>query len=107
MTTPFSIKSPICGHCHTLGREVEVDIKHREEGEDIGDNDHEVGERKAKHRGKVLPHIASACAVLANLRHRILKEDEDADDDNEDTTTNLYCGVVLIYRALQEGIYRK
>ena len=84
-----------------------VDIKHREEGEDIGDNDHEVGKRKAKHRDKVLPQIASACAVLANLRHRILKEDEDTDDDNEDTTTNLYCGVVLIYRALQEGIYRK
>ena len=90
---------------HLLAREL--DIEHREEGEDIGYDNHKVGQREAKHRAEVLPEVAAPRAVLADLWHGVLEEDEYSHNHDKETADHLDDGVVLVYVALQQGVDRK
>ena len=57
------------------------DLEYGEEGQDVGDDHDEVGDRQPEDRGEVLPQRTLAGPVAADLRHGVLREDVDADDD--------------------------
>ena len=75
-----------------------------EEGQDVGNDDDEVGDRQAEDRGEVLPQRGAAGAVAANLRHGVLREDVDADEDDEDAADDAQQGAVLLNLVLEHRI---
>ena len=71
-------------------------FENREESQDIGNDQHEIGDRKAKNRSEVLCKAGLAGPVAADLRYRVLKEDIDAYDDYEDAGDHTQQLVVLV-----------
>ena len=64
-----------------VGHVAARNLEHREEGQDIGDDHDEIGDRKSENRSEILPQRGFSGTVAADLRHGILREDENADKD--------------------------
>lgn len=97
--------------CHILTLGSRSHTEHRKEGEDIWDNHHKVGDCKAEHRGKILPQRSVARAIATNLRHRVLEEDIDADNDDKYTADKAQNMAILLnlrlhHRIEEVGNYR-
>ncbi len=80
------------------------DLKDCEECQDIGDHHNEVGQRKAKDRGEILPRSLLARVVAAHLHRGILQEDVGADDNHQDTAPDAQDHVVLLDLAAQHRV---
>ena len=94
-----------CKHrCHILTTRSRTHAEHSEEGEDIWDNYNEVGNSKAEHRGEVLPQRSITRAVAANLRHRVLEEDVDADNNHKDTAHKAQDVAILLDLRLHHRV---
>ena len=79
-------------------------FENREESQDIGNDQHEIGDRKAKNRSEVLCKAGLAGPVAADLRYRVLKEDIDAYDDYEDAGDHTQQLVVLVDLSLEHRV---
>ena len=90
---------------HSLVRDVAArNLEDGEEGEDIGDDHDEVGDRKPEDRGEILPQRGFARAVAADLGDGVLGEDVDADDYHEDAADHAQQRVVLLDLGLEHRI---
>ena len=50
-----------------VGHVAARNLEHREEGQDVGDDHDEIGDRKPEDRGEILPQRGFARAVAADL----------------------------------------
>jgi len=75
-----------------------------EKSQDVGNDQHEIGDRKAENRGEVLRKAGLAGPVAADLRYRVLKEDIDAYDDYEDAGDYAQQLVVLVDLGLKHRV---
>ena len=90
---------------HSLVRDVAArNLEHREEGQEVGDDHDEIGDRKPEDRGEILPQRGFARAVAADLRHGILCEAENADDHHEDAADHPQQRGVLFDLGLEHRI---
>lgn len=74
--------TPQSGHIDRFDRR---DFEDGEEGQDIGDDQDEIGDRQSEYRGEILPESCSSGTIPAYLGYRILEKDIDPDDDDEDS----------------------
>lgn len=82
---------------------VEI-LKMAKKSQDVGNDQHEIGDRKAENRGEVLRKAGLAGPVAADLRYRVLKEDIDAYDDYEDAGDYAQQLVVLVDLGLKHRV---
>ena len=80
------------------------DLEYGEEGQDVGDDHDEVGDREAEDRHEVLHEARLARPVAADLRHGVLREDVDPDDHHEDAARDPQQRVVLLDVALEHRV---
>lgn len=78
--------------------------EHGEEGEKVGNDDHEIGDGEAEHRGEILPHGGLAGTVATDLRYGILEEDIDSHDNHEHTADNTQEKAVFVDLCLQHRV---
>lgn len=79
-------------------------VEDGEEREDIGDDHDEIGDRQPENRNEILPQGAPARAVAPDLRHGVLREDVDADPDDQQPADDAQDGVVLLDLALKHRV---
>ena len=89
---------------YILGTLDHTHTHQREEGEQVGDDGDEVGQREGEHRGEVAPYRSAAGAVTPDLRQWVLEENIDTDGHDKDSSKHAQDKAVLLDLRLQHRV---
>lgn len=79
-------------------------VEDGEEGENIGNDQDEIGDGQPEDGNEILPQRGLASTISANLWYGILQEDVDAEDDYTDACHDSKKCVILLDLRLQNGV---